>query len=96
MDPVYRLFCTIGIPCTFIPKMYLKRKEALSFAVKRTFLLQKKEYSVSGPVLNRCHREGREGYDCASSAWTSSEGDCNQARPVEDDDDIDKDEPLVM
>ena len=47
-------------------------------------------------MLNRCHREGREGYDCASSAWTSSEGDCNQARPVEDDDDIDKDEPLVM
>ena len=76
--------------------MYLKRKEALSFAVKRTFLLQKKEYSVSGPVLNRCHREGREGYGRASSAWTFSEGDCNLTRPEEDDDDIVKDEPLVM
>ena len=98
MDPVYRLFCTIGIPCTFIPKLHLKRKEALSFAVKRTFffILQKKEYSVSGPVLNHCHREGREEYDCASSAWTSSEGDCNLTRPEEDDDDILEDEPLVM
>ena len=96
MDPVYRLFCTIGIPCTFIPKLYLKRKEALSFASKEPFLLQKKEYSVSGPVLNHCHREGREEYDCASSAWTFSEGDYNLARPEEDDDDIAKDEPLVM
>ena len=75
--------------------MYLKRKEALSFAVKRTFLLQKKEYSVSGPVLNRCHREGREGYGRASSAWTFSEGDCNLTRPEENGDDIDKGIPDI-
>ena len=63
---------------------------------KNLFLLQKKEYSVSGPVLNHCHREGREEYDCANSAWTFSEGDCNLTRPEEDDDDIVEDEPLVM
>ena len=76
-----------------------KGKEALSFASKEEpIFLQKKNnlFGRSGPVLNHCHREGREEYDRASCAWTFSEGDCNLTRPEEDGDDIDEDKPLVL
>ena len=69
----------------------MPQKNLFFFATEKNNL-----FVGSGPVLNRCHREGREGYDCASSAWTFSEGDCNLTRPEEDDDDIVEDEPLVM
>ena len=81
------------------PKALPMKERSFNFALKEPLFLCKRKNNLfvgSGPVLNRCHREGREGYDCASSAWTFSEGDCNLTRPEQDGDDIDKDEPLEM